>query len=235
MKSIFFDAGPVISLATNNLLEVLGKLKSRYNGKFYFSGAVKKELIDVPFNSRKFKFEAIQIMKAVENGVFEIFPEEKTSKLTNSLLDLANNIYFAEGTGIRIVHKGEIDSIAGAKILDSEAVAIDERTTRMLIENPRELKDLLGSRLHKKVRLNEENLEKFRNAVGAIKIIRSSEIAAVSYEIGLMKDYLPKVPEAGRELLDGVLWGIKLNGCAISKEEIDEIIKIETKNKKVFK
>jgi len=235
MKSIFFDAGPVISLATNNLLGIIEKLKLAYNGKFYFSGAVKRELIDVPFGSKKFKFESIQVMKAVERGIFEIIPQEKTAKLTAQLLDLANNIYSAKGFGVRIVHKGEIDSIAGSNLLGSEAIVIDERTTRMLIESPYELKKLLQSRLHTNIRINESNLEQFRKNVKGLKIIRSAEIAAVSYEMGLMKDYLPDVPNAGKELLDGVLWGVKLNGCAISREEIEKIIKIETKNKKVFK
>ena len=235
MKSIFFDAGPVISLATNNLLGILEKLKESYNGKFYFSGAVKRELIDVPYNSKKFKFESIQIMKAVEKGIFEIMPQEKTANLTAQLLELANSIYSAKGTGVKIVHRGEIDSIAGSRIMESEAIVIDERTTRMLIENPYELKNLLQSRLHMGVKINENALQSFNRLAGRVKIIRSAEIAAISYELGLMKDYLPNVPDAGKELLDGVLWGIKLNGCAISREEIDKIIKIETKNKKVFK
>jgi hypothetical protein len=171
-------------------------------------------------------------MKAVENGVFEIIPQEKTASLTNQLMDMANNIYIADGTGIKIVHKGEIDSIAGAKLMDSEAVVIDERTTRMLMEDPCGLRDILKGKLHTSVKINEGNLKKFKEAIGNIRIIRSAELVAVSYELGLMKDYLPMIPQAGRELLDGVLWGIKLNGCSISREEIEKIIKFESKKQK---
>ena len=42
MKSIIFDAGPVISLTTNNLLWTLRELKERCNGSFYITEAVKK-------------------------------------------------------------------------------------------------------------------------------------------------------------------------------------------------
>ena len=231
-KSIFFDAGPVISLATNNLLWILEKLKSKYRGSFYFSGAVKEELIDVPYKSKKFKFEAIQIMKAVENGTFRIVPEEKTKDLTSELLNLANNVYLANGFGIRIVHRGEMDSLTGAKMMGSEAVVIDERTTRMLIESPYEFQTLLKSKLHTNVRIREDNLKKFNDSVKGIKIIRSAELAAISYELGVMNDYLPKVADAGRELLEGVLWGVKLSGCSVSREEIDKIIKFETKKQK---
>jgi len=232
MKSIFFDAGPVISLSTNNLLWSLARLKSRYNGHFYFSAAVKKELIDTPYNSKRFKFEAIQVMKAVEQGVFEITPADKTAKLAKKLLDLANNIYLAKGTGVRIVHRGEIDSLAGAEIMSSEAVVIDERTTRMLIESPEELKTLVENKLHTPVKIQSENLENFRKMTSEIRIIRSSELVAVAYELGIFDEYLLKVPEAGRQLLDGLLWGVKLNGCAVSREEIDKIINFELKKQK---
>jgi hypothetical protein len=35
------------------------------------------------------------------------------------------------------------------------------------------------------------------------------------------------VPNPNRELLESVLWGVKLNGCAISEQEISELIKLE--------
>ncbi|MBW3022920.1 hypothetical protein KY308_02365 [Candidatus Woesearchaeota archaeon] len=229
MKSLFFDAGPVISLATNNLLWVLAKLKANYGGKFYFSGAVKKELIDIPYRSKKFKFEAIQIMKAVEEGTFEIVPSEKTADLTKKLLEAANSIYFARGVAVRIVHTGEMDSLAGAILMNSDAVVIDERTTRMLLEDPYGLKDLLRSKLRTFVKMDEKKLDVFRSIAGKINVIRSAELVTVAYEMGLLNSYLPKVPRAGSELLDGMLWGIKLNGCSLTREEIDKVMSLEFK------
>ena len=229
MKSLFFDAGPVITLAMNNLLGLLKKLKLRYSGNFYFSGAVKKELIDVPYQSRRFKFEAIQIMRAVDAGIFEIIPDEKTEELTKELLKLANKIYAARGTYVKIVHEGEIDSLAGAKLMNSDAVVIDERTTRMLIEDPYGLKNLLRKKLNTHVKIDEQKLQEFKNLVGDTKLIRSAELVVVAYELGLLKEYLPKVPEAERELLDGLLWGVKLSGCSLSREEIRRILSLEAK------
>jgi len=232
MKSIFFDAGPVISLTTNNLLWVMGRLKEKFGVKFYFSYSVKNELIDVPFRSKKFKFEALQVMKAVEDNVFEIVPVEATSKLTKELLFLANNSFFAKKSPIRIVHEGEIDSISGAIVMKSDAVAIDERTTRILIEDWHLLKDLLQRKLHTKIEANVGNLNKFLEKTKGIRVIRSAELAAIAYENGILNQYLPTVKDAEKELLDGVLWGIKLNGCSLSSEEIEKIIKIESKKQK---
>ena len=61
MKSLIFDAGPIISLATNNLLWILEPLKNKFDGKFYLTDAVKRELVDRPLETKKFKFEAIQV------------------------------------------------------------------------------------------------------------------------------------------------------------------------------
>src|SRR3989344_4053400 len=76
MKSLVFDAGPIISLATNNLLQILPPLKERFNGSFYITKSVKKELVDRPFEIKKFKFEAIQVEKLIEEGVLEIIDND---------------------------------------------------------------------------------------------------------------------------------------------------------------
>jgi predicted nucleic acid-binding protein len=228
MKSIFFDAGPVISLSTNNLLWLLPELKKGFGGKFYISARVKSELIDVPYRSKKFKFEALQVMKSVEEKTFEIVPVEVTSELTRELLFLANNSFFARDSPMRLVHEGEIDSIAGAVLMKSEAVVIDERTTRLMVEDWRALKDLLQSKLHTKIRVDAGNLNRFIEKIKGVKIIRSAELVVLAYEKGMLNSYLPKVKDAEKELIDGVLWGIKLNGCSISREEIEKIVRIES-------
>jgi len=227
MKSIFFDSGPVISLSTNNLLWILPELKKRFNGKFLISARVKRELIDVPYHSKKFKFEALQIMKAVEDKTFELVPVETTSALAGELLYLANNSFFARGSALRLVHEGEIDSIAGAVVMNSGAVVIDERTTRIMIENWNSLLGLLQGKLHTRISVNTNNLKRFLELIKGIKVIRSAELAVIAYETGLLDSYLPKVKDAGKELLDGILWGIKLNGCSISSGEIERIERAE--------
>jgi hypothetical protein len=35
------------------------------------------------------------------------------------------------------------------------------------------------------------------------------------------------LPTPKKTLLEGLLWGVKLNGCSVSEREIDEVIKIE--------
>jgi len=229
MKSLIFDAGPIISLATNNLLWVLEPLKKKFNGKFYVTEAVKHELVDTPLETKKFKFEAIQVERLIENEVLEIIDNSFIRQETPMLLSTANEIFKAYDNYIRIVHFAEMSVIAAAVNLNADAIVLDEKTTRFLIENPKMVLEILKNTLHTSISINENNLKEFRNNVKNIKAIRSIELVAIAYEQGLLNEYLTKIPDARKNLLESVLWGVKLNGCAVSKDEIEQIVKLETK------
>ncbi|MBS3114856.1 hypothetical protein J4448_07185 [Candidatus Woesearchaeota archaeon] len=229
MKSLIFDAGPVISLAMNNLLWVLEPLKKKFNGKFYITEAVRKELVDRPLETKKFKFEAIQVQRLIENGVLDIIDNNFIREKTPSLLNTANEIFKAYNNYIKIVHYAEMSVIAAATTLSADAVVIDEKTTRFLIENPKMIVEILKKTLHTPISINENNLKEFNNTVRNIKTIRSIELVTIAYEHGLLDNYITKIPDARKNLLESVLWGVKLNGCAVSKEEIEQIIRLETK------
>ena len=229
MRSLIFDAGPVISLAMNNLLWVIEPLKKKFNGKFYITEAVRKELVDRPLETKKFKFEAIQVERLIENGVLDIIDNSFITEKTPKLLNTANEIFKAYNNYIKIVHFAEISVIAAAINLNASAIVIDEKTTRFLIENPKMIVEILKKTLHTPISINENNLKEFNNTVMNIKTIRSIELVTIAYEHGLLDNYITKIPDARKNLLESVLWGVKLNGCAVSKEEIEQIVRLETK------
>ncbi len=229
MKSLIFDAGPIISLATNNLLSLLAPLKQEFNGKFYITKAVKRELVDRPLETKKFKFEAIQVERLIENQVLEIVDNNFIREKTSRLLDTANGIFKAYNNDIKIVHYAEISVITAALSLNSNAVVLDEKTTRFLIENPRMILEILKKTLHTPISINENNLKEFKNTTRGIKAIRSIELVTVAYERGLLDNYITNMPDARKKLLESVLWGVKLNGCAVSEEEIEQIVRLEAK------
>jgi len=229
MKSIVFDAGPIISLTMNNLLWTLKELKEIYRGNFYITERVKNELVDKPLETKRYKFEALQILYQIKQGILEIDDNPEIENLTFHLIEKANNIFKAHGHWINIVHFGEMSAVAASIILGSECVVIDERTTRLLIENPKKLEEILSNKLHTRIFRDDNNLKEIQKFVAKIKVIRSAELVAVAYEHGILDKFLSEMPSAQRTLLDSVLWGVKLSGCAVSKDEIDEIIKIEMK------
>ena len=229
MKSLIFDAGPIISLATNNLLWILEPLKRKFNGKFYITESVRKELVDRPLETKKFKFEAIQVERLIENGILEIADNNFIRERTPNLLSTANEIFKAYNNYIKIVHFAEMSVIAAAIDLNADAIAIDEKTTRFLIENPKMIVEILKKTLHTPIAINESNLKQFNLMVKDIKAIRSIELVTVAYEQGMLDNFITKIPDARKNLLESVLWGVKLNGCAVSKEEIAQILRLETK------
>lgn len=225
MKHLVFDTGPLITLVTNNLLWVLRDLKKYFKGEFLIPKDVKQELIDKPLRTKKFKFEAIFVMDYIKEGIIKISEKDVLAR-TNLLLNLANKIYRTKEKNIQIVGSGEISVLALASLLKAEACVIDERTTRVLIENPKRLLKILEKKLHMRVFMDSKMLRNFQKEVGKIKVIRSSELLLIAYELGLLDHYLQDGTDK-KTLLDSILWGAKLRGCAISNQEIEEAKSLE--------
>ncbi|MFH1331834.1 MAG: hypothetical protein ABIH63_00940 [archaeon] len=232
MKSLVFDTSTIISIATNNLLWVLPELKKRFRGEFYIAPTVKHEVIDIPLQSKKYKLEAMQILSLMGEGIIKTYRNSK--KRVQEISEMANKIFKSKDTWIQIMHEGEIESLAVAIDLNADAYVIDERNTRLLIENPEVLGDLLQQKLHTKIQIDYNNLRRFKEYVKGIRIIRSIELMTIAYELGMMNEYLRKEGreiakiDLRRNLVDGMLWGLKLKGCSITKKEIREIIGLET-------
>ncbi|MBI3033897.1 hypothetical protein HYY72_01955 [Candidatus Woesearchaeota archaeon] len=228
MKTLIFDAGPVISLTMNNLLWVIEPLKRQFKGEFCITEAVKAELVDRPMNIRRFEFEALQVQAEIDCNILSIYKSHEAESLTNELLELANNCFSAKGQSLKIVHQGEMSTLASVLSLGADAVVIDERTTRELIEAPGNIANLMQSRLHTRIKVNSANLEKLKEKVNGIKVIRSVELVSVAFELGIINRYIERCknpsPELRRRLLESVLWGVKLNGCAVGRAEIEQIM-----------
>ncbi len=228
MSSLIFDTGPIISLTTNNLLWILDELKKKYKGDFIITSSVHHELIDRPLESKKFKFEALQVMKSVDDGILTVLDDAELRNTTIELLDLANRSFMTNNNYLRIVQFAEMSSIAAALHVNADAFVVDERTSRLLIENPKVLEKIFAQHLHTDVQVEMKNLMAFKNKIKSIKVIRSVELVTVAFEKGLLDRYLPPIPNKKRVLLESVLWGVKLNGCAVSEKEIDGILSMVT-------
>lgn len=226
LKNLIFDTGPIISLATNSLLFILEKLNHSCSCNFFITEAIKREGIERPLESKKFKFEALRVLKLVQNGTLRIYSKDLRTE-TEKILNLANNIYLAKGNYIQIVHYGEIEVVAAALDSNADAIVIDERTTRVLIENPMKVKERLEKKLHTHIEVNHDNLKELRKIIGHLNVIRSFELVAIAYEKGILDDFVLNIDKPRKELLESVLWGVKLSGCSVSEDEINSVLKIE--------
>ncbi len=231
-KPIVFDTGPIISLTLNNLLWVLESLHEKSGVDFLITPAVYYELIERPLSTKKYKFEALQILPLITRGILKKTESQEITSKADRLLETANQAFRARGNWIRIVHKGEMEAVACALLSGAETLVIDERTTRVLIESPLLLEKQLSRKLHTGVEVSHDNLEILKKEIGALKVIRSFELATIAYELGLLNIFAQKdeekiIPDIRKAVLEGVLWGMKLNGCSVRREEIYQVLDLE--------
>jgi hypothetical protein len=224
-KAIIFDASGIISLAMNGLLPELKELKKIFDGKFLMTSEVKKEVIDKPLTIKRFELEALRIKQLLDEKIFELpssvgIKDKEISEQTNKLTNIANNLFIGKEKEIPLISPGEASCLVFSKLLEerriNNLIVIDERTMRMLVEKPENLRKFLQKKLHTTINVKKENFSAFRG----FKIIRSAELVYVAYKKGAVK------LKDGKTILDALLWAVKLNGCSISVDEINEIKKL---------
>lgn len=220
-KYLIFDAGPLINFAMNGITPILENMKKQFDVEFLITKEVKKEIIDYPETVKRYELEAIQLKELFDKGVIKHanISEEEVNKLRDKreeIMTIANNTFFSNGKPIHLLDKGECAALALSTILKQPSVlVVDERTTRMLCENPENLRKLLQKKLHTGINANKKNFEMFKN----FKIIRSTELAYIAHKNNLIQFKDPKAYEA-------ILYALKFKGCSISEEEIEEMKKL---------
>jgi hypothetical protein len=225
-KAIIFDAGALITLSMNGLTDELRKLKSIFDGSFLITQQVKAEVIDKPLTIKNFELEALKTKKLFDEGILELadyfgFDNAEIDNKAKEIMGIANSFFQSPRDTVTIMHLGEASCLALSKMLSDKkiknVIAIDERTTRMLVEKPENLKDLLNRKLHTNISVVKSNFEYFKN----FQVIRSAELVYVAWKKGLveLKD--------GISILDALLYAVKSKGCSISQEEIEEIKKMK--------
>ncbi len=221
---LFFDAGPIITLVMSRLAFILPELKKIFNGKFYITPSVQYELVQRPLTTKRFEFEALEVMKMIKEGTLEVYGNIPT-KQVQSFKKLANSAFSMGKKTLDILQEGEMESITSA-LQHNASIVMDERTLRLLIESNQDMKSLLEHRNKSKVTTNKEKMDQFSKQFSSIPIVRSIELAAVAIQKGLLQNYLPPLKHGEEILHDAVLWATKFNGCAVSEHEIEELKQI---------
>ena len=220
-KCVVCDSSSLISLANACFLPLLAELRKNLGADFIIGESVKHECIDHPLEMKSHTLPAIRIKLALNNGIIKAVSPTNIGRRTDDVLWVANNIFFSRESHIRIMHKGEAETLALAIELGLENVLIDERTSRMLIESPETMAKHIGSEFNRNVRINEKYLERFRDMTERLNLFRSSELLIMAYEHG----YFKKFGELEDDAIEAALYGIKFAGCSISFEEIEEYVR----------
>ncbi len=227
MKALIFDSGPLINLSMNGFLYILEELKGSFKGKFLITEQVKYETLDRPLKIQRFELGALRIQDLLQKKVLELpqslgISNSEISKKTSELKNIANNLLENNGKGIEIVSDAEISCLALSSILKEKEIetliAIDERTTRLLSENPKELEETISKKTHFPVRLSKKNLSQL-SEFSDFKFIRSPELIYIAYKKNLLHIKDPKALEAS-------LYAVKFKGSSISWDEIRTLKKL---------
>jgi hypothetical protein len=165
--------------------------------------------------------ESIRIKKLFNEGTIKV--AEANTRLTDEIIEVSNSIYSVKKQYIKLIHRGEAGALALARDINADGFLIDERTMRMMIEDPEMLSSVLRSQTNQRVEINYKNLEVFRELIPPVKIIRSSEVAAVAYEKGVLGRNLG---DNRKDAFLAVLYALKFSGCAISWDEIEDYASI---------
>lgn len=214
------DSGPIITLTTSALLPMLGKFKKKYGVEFIIVNSVKKELIDSPINIKRFELEALYVSNEIKKKNLSVVQLNlETKRITEKISNLMNSMILVNNKPIELMHIGELDSIGYAIINKIEMLCVDERNTRLLIEDPWLLSKIIGSRLHKKTTVNEQKYNELKEIVKGLKIIRSSELAIKAVKENIIS--LNKVTNK-KELIYAILWNFKIHGCTIAALDIEK-------------
>lgn len=223
MKALIFDSGPLINLSMSGLLYLLEGLKKIFQGRFFITEQIKYEVIDRPIKVPRFELGALMIKNLLVKRIIELpsslgIDSELIKKQTSFFMEKANKCVEASGKQINIVSEAEISCLALSSELSKRKIdniiAIDERTTRILTEKPKNLEELMSKKLHTKVSLVCD-LSTFKN----FRFIRSTELVYVAYKKGLLKI-------EGQNALEAVLYATKFHGSSVSFDEINVLKKL---------
>ncbi|MBR9680861.1 MAG: hypothetical protein GOU98_03500 [Candidatus Altiarchaeota archaeon] len=212
MKAVVCDSSSIITLSSNCLLWVFDK----FDAEFLIPNYVKKEIVDNPLKTKRFAFEAMRNSMAINKSLKVV---ETNKELLNKIIELSNKLLSHKGRTIEIIQYGEADALALAIEKGLKTLLVDEKNTRLMIEDKERLRKVIEKRTGKSIEIDTDVSRDLEKMLKGMKVIRSSELLAIAIKRNIIDWPFPK-----REILKSVLTSAKYSGCAVSSEEIHQII-----------
>ncbi len=212
MERIVSDSGPLISLSTVCLLDVFSFLKK----EVVVTPSVYEEVYSYPIRKRRYMWSALRIER-LNPRVDSLSASERS--LSEELLHLINNIFYSHRGPLTIVQPAEVDS-AVLSLRYDKLLLMDERTLRLVIEDPEQLRNRLSRKIHAWVKINRKALDEVKGIIGDLFVVRSVDIVSYAYEKGYF-DAFPRKDIA----LKAALFALKYGGSAVGEEEIEEYVR----------
>ncbi|VVB99247.1 Uncharacterised protein [uncultured archaeon] len=218
-QSMICDSSSLISLTDSCFVHVLYFLKRKFKGNFIIPPSVEYECVAHPMTMKMHAIHAIRLKRAINEGIVEIVDMPMAERV-QEIKWIANSIFYASGTPLRLLQAGETEMLALSSLLDVPNLLIDERTTRVLSEDPDSLRKHLEEEFRRPITVNEENLSAFQRLTRNMRFFRSSELLLLAYEKGYFDDY----GKLSKDAIEASLYKLKYAGCAVGMGEIEEYV-----------
>ncbi|MFH0713866.1 MAG: hypothetical protein V1722_04895 [Candidatus Micrarchaeota archaeon] len=215
MSKIVCDSGPLISFSSTCLVKVL-RFLSHKGGEFLIPRAVESEIVLKPINVSRYAFSALRLRKSIEDGDLEIVNVDQS--LVDSIVHYANSSFSIRGKQLRLLHSGEAACLAVYKQFKCDALAIDEKTTRLMVEDPALLQENISLAYNARVMVNQKAISEFTNLVGKVNVIRSSELLVAAARRG----YFDSFGSDAEPAFHAAIYSLKNAGCGLSEKEVQD-------------
>jgi len=222
MEKFVVDSSSLISLSGSCLIRLMQNLAETAGVSLFIPESVYRESVERPLKIKRFELNAIRIQDAIDSGYLKIGRElPGLAETTEKIEECGDCMVFSSGKRMKLIQKGEAETLALAKTLGAKVVVIDERTTRLLAENPYSLRKFLQGRHSVKISIDRQLLEGLHAVTKGLSFIRSSELVALAYRRKLFEPELQQTKQA----LEAALYAVKFGGCAVSNAEIERYLK----------
>ena len=216
------DSSTLISLSESCLFKIVQHFNQDSRMQFFIPESVLQESIARPLGIKKYELSAVRINQGVLAHWMKVWKNRgELDAATHEIEMLSNELFTLKGHKLTIIHRGEAEALALAKHLGAELVAIDERTARLIMEDPKALQEHIEFKYHDRVEMNQAALRRLQAIFPQTKVIRSIELVALAFERGYFEGELAQEKQS----LEAALYALKNAGCAISGNEIDAFLK----------
>jgi hypothetical protein len=218
---LIFDSGALINLTINGLIQTMKDLATVFTGEFLITEEIEYETIEHPLHIKKYEWGALRVKDLLDEDIIMLaegyaVTQKELKNKTDKIMSEVNAAFTSNGKPIHLIEKGEAECMALSELLNEKGidapVVIDERTARMLCEDPEKLRKLMEAKLRTKIEMKKDNLRNLEK----IKVIRSTELMYIAHKKGL-------IDGNDERLLEAILFALKYGGCSISEKEINII------------
>ncbi len=219
---IVCDSSSLISLSETAMLDALPYLSQKAGVEFVIPPSVEKESITHPRLVHRYALSALRLERQIEEKNIAVRDAPGLAAETQRILAAANHLLTVEGRPLEILQLGESECLALLALEKDSVFLVDEKTARLVVENPARLRESLRGEYAREVQIDARAAEELAAKFAGASVIRSAELLALAAEQGFFSSFGGEA----REVFHASVYAVRAAGCSLTENELDEYEKI---------